>query len=141
MKNYTNIIVKWFQDNKRDLPWRQDKDPYHVWISEIMLQQTRIEAVIDYYNCFLNELPTIKDLAGVNDEKLLKLWEGLGYYNRVRYLKKAAIEITKLGYFPTTYDELIKLKGIGEYTASAISSICFNEKTVTIDGKCFKSLY
>ena len=78
MKNYTNIIVKWFQDNKRDLPWRQDKDPYHVWLSEIMLQQTRIEAVIDYYNRFLNELPTIKDLAGVNDEKLLKLWEGLG---------------------------------------------------------------
>ena len=138
MKNYPNIIVKWFQENKRDLPWRQDKNPYHVWISEIMLQQTRIEAVIDYYNRFLKELPTIKDLAGVNDEKLLKLWEGLGYYNRARNLKKAAIEITKLGYFPTIYDELIKLKGIGEYTASAISSICFNESAVTIDGNVLR---
>ncbi len=138
MKDYTDIIVTWYQENKRNLPWRQDQNPYHVWISEIMLQQTRIEAVIDYYNRFLQEVPTIKDLANVSDEKLLKLWEGLGYYNRARNLKKAAIIITKLGYFPYTYEELIKLPGIGEYTASAISSICYNEREVTIDGNVLR---
>ncbi len=140
MKDYSQIIVNWYQQNKRNLPWRQDTDPYHVWISEIMLQQTRIEAVINYYHRFMKELPNISDLSHVEEDKLLKLWEGLGYYNRAKNLKKAAIKImTKHhGKFPTTYVDIIKLPGIGEYTASAISSICFDETQVTIDGNVLR---
>ena len=135
MKNNRELIINWYNENKRNLPWRHDKDPYHVWISEIMLQQTRIEAVMDYYHRFMNEIPDIETLANIEEDKLLKLWEGLGYYNRAKNLKKAAIEIMKhyQGNFPTTYVEIIKLPGIGEYTASAISSICFNESQVTSD--------
>ncbi len=132
-------IQKWYKENKRDLPWRKDKDPYHVWISEIMLQQTRIEAVKSYYVKFMKELPTISALAQVKEEKLLKLWEGLGYYHRARNLKKAAIMIEKeYHHFPNNYQELLKLPGIGEYTASAIASICFGEKQVTIDGNVLR---
>lgn len=140
MKNYTTILINWYQKNKRNLPWRENTDPYHVWISEIMLQQTRIEAVIGYYHRFMKELPNIASLASVNDDKLLKLWEGLGYYNRAKNLKKAALEIvnTTNGKFPTTYVDILKLPGIGEYTASAISSICFNEPEVTIDGNVLR---
>lgn len=140
MKDYTTIIVNWYKQNKRSLPWREDTNPYHVWISEIMLQQTRIESVIDYYYHFMEVLPDISSLASVNEDKLLKLWEGLGYYNRARNLKKAAIEIMTNyhGKFPTTYVYIIKLPGIGEYTASAISSICFNEPEVTIDGNVLR---
>ena len=117
-----------------------DKDPYHVWISEVMLQQTRIEAVINYYNRFMMELPTVFDLAKIEEERLLKLWEGLGYYNRARNLKKCAQMIVEKynGDFPNKYDELINLPGIGEYTASAISSICFNEKESCIDGNVLR---
>ena len=129
MKECINLIIEWYQKNKRDLPWRKDKNPYHVWISEIMLQQTRIETVKDYYIKFMKELPTISQLAQVQEEKLLKLWEGLGYYARARNLKKAAMIIEKeYHHFPTTYDDILKLPGIGEYNASAIASICYNEK-------------
>lgn len=140
MKDYTQIIVNWYKQNKRNLPWREDNNPYHVWISEIMLQQTRIEAVINYYNRFMEYLPDISSLASVNEDKLLKLWEGLGYYNRARNLKKAAIEIMTNyhGKFPTTFVDIIKLPGIGEYTASAIASICFNGSEVTIDGNVLR---
>lgn len=133
-------IIKWYQENKRILPWRMDKEPYHVWISEVMLQQTRIEAVINYYNRFMNDLPTVFDLANIEEDKLLKLWEGLGYYNRARNLKKCAQIIVEKynGKFPEKYDELINLPGIGEYTASAISSICFNEKESCIDGNVLR---
>ena len=140
MEKYTEKIVEWYQKNKKDLPWRKDKDPYHIWISEIMLQQTRIEAVIEYYQRFLKHLPDIQSLAEVKEETLLKLWEGLGYYNRARNLKNAAMQIMTehQGKFPTTYVEMLKLKGIGEYTASAISSICYNEPQVTIDGNVLR---
>ena len=140
MEKYTEQIVKWYQENKRDLPWRKGKNPYHIWISEIMLQQTRIEAVIGYYYRFLEKIPDIKTLATIEEKSLLKLWEGLGYYNRARNLKIAAnqIENEYQGKFPTTYVEIIKLKGIGEYTASAISSICYNEPQVTIDGNVLR---
>lgn len=140
MKNLGNKIVKWYEENKRDLPWRRDKDPYHVWISEIMLQQTRIESVCSYYQRFMEVLPTIQDLAFVEEEKLLKLWEGLGYYNRVRNLKKAALILVEKyhGKFPSTYEEILSLPGIGEYTASAISSICFSLPEVTIDGNVLR---
>ena len=140
MKKVVTDLLTWYDKNKRVLPWRQDKEPYHVWISEIMLQQTRIEAVISYYERFMKELPDISSLAKVSEDKLLKLWEGLGYYNRARNLKKAAMIIEEqfYGIFPNTYSEIIQLPGIGEYTASAISSICFNEKQVTIDGNVMR---
>lgn len=140
MEDYIETILDWYYENKRDLPWRRDKNPYHVWISEIMLQQTRIEAVIHYYNRFLAKIPTIYDLAVVSDDKLLKLWEGLGYYNRAHNLKKAAQMIIKdyNGVFPSTYEEILKLPGVGEYTASAISSICFQKKEATIDGNVLR---
>lgn len=140
MIEWTDEILKWYQKNKRDFPWRRNKDPYHVWISEIMLQQTRIETVIEYYNRFMKEIPTVFDLALVEDERLLKVWEGLGYYNRARNLKKTAKIIVDnyQGDFPTTYLELIELPGIGEYTASAISSICFGERKATVDGNVLR---
>lgn len=140
MDNYVSNLESWFVRNRRELPWRMDKNPYHVWISEIMLQQTRIEAVLSYYERFMKELPTISSLADVSEDRLLKLWQGLGYYNRARNLKRAAIMIMEQygGIFPTTYSEIIQLPGVGEYTASAISSICFGERQVTVDGNVMR---
>lgn len=140
MNEYIDQIETWYLKNKRDLPWRRDQEPYHVWISEIMLQQTRIEAVIGYYERFMKEIPSISALAIISEDRLLKLWEGLGYYNRARNLKRAAIMIEEQygGVFPSTYDEIIQLPGIGDYTASAISSICFKEKQATIDGNVLR---
>ena len=140
MKDLAKKITDWYVAHKRNLPWRKDRNPYHVWISEIMLQQTRLEAVTSYYQRFIKELPTIQDLAFVDEERLLKLWEGLGYYNRARNLKRAAIIITEKyhGKFPTTYEEILSLPGIGEYTASAIASICFSLPEVTIDGNVLR---
>lgn len=140
MKDVVDKLIHWYYINKRDLPWRRDKDPYHVWISEIMLQQTRIEAVISYYYRFMEVLPDISSLARVDEDQLLKLWEGLGYYNRARNLKKAAIIIMEKydGKFPTNYEDILSLPGIGEYTASAISSICFSKKEVTVDGNVMR---
>lgn len=140
MKKIVKPLLDWYQENKRVLPWREDADPYHIWISEVMLQQTRIEAVIPYYKRFMRELPTILDLAQVEEDRLLKLWEGLGYYNRARNLKKAACEIVSKyhGAFPNNYEKICDLPGIGEYTASAIASICFSLKEVTVDGNVLR---
>ena len=133
-------LLLWFAQNKRELPWRQDKDPYHVWISEIMLQQTRIEAVMGYYARFIEALPDVRSLSETDDDALMKLWEGLGYYSRARNLKKAAVQIMEEhgGIFPQTYAELVKLPGIGEYTAGAIASICFDEKVPAVDGNVLR---
>ncbi|MBQ6268236.1 MAG: A/G-specific adenine glycosylase [Clostridia bacterium] len=130
----------WFAAQARPLPWRADADPYHVWISEIMLQQTRVEAVVGYYHRFLDALPTLHALAAVEEEQLLKLWEGLGYYNRARNLQKAAqqIEAQHGGVFPRTYDEIRALPGIGPYTAGAIGSICFDLPTPAVDGNVLR---
>ncbi len=140
MKNCTELILNWYFNNKRKLPWREDKDPYHVWISEIMLQQTRIEAVIDYYHRFMERIPTIKDLSEISEDELLKLWEGLGYYSRARNLKKAAEIIMRdyHGKFPNHYEDILSLPGIGEYTAGAISSICYDLSEVAIDGNVMR---
>lgn len=140
LKQIVEPIVKWYQDQEKTLPWKQDKEPYHIWVSEIMLQQTRIEAVKKYYTRFMKELPTIHDLANVPEEKLLKLWEGLGYYSRARNLKKAAIQIEQEynGKLPTSYAELLKLSGIGEYTAGAIASISYKEKVPAVDGNVLR---
>ena len=140
LSEIVNPLVKWYQKNKRVLPWRIQKDPYRIWISEIMLQQTRIEAVKEYYARFMKELPTVDDLAKVEEEKLLKLWQGLGYYNRARNLKKAAMMIKEnyQGKMPNHYKELVELPGIGEYTAGAIASIAFNEKVTAVDGNVLR---
>ena len=133
-------LLPWYRDHKRDLPWRRDKEPYHVWLSEIMLQQTRVEAVKGYYERFLNALPTVGALASCDDELLHKLWEGLGYYSRVRNLKKAAIRIMedRGGEFPTEYEKIRALPGIGDYTAGAISSICFDQPRAAVDGNVLR---
>lgn len=135
-------LLTWYDRGRRILPWREDPTPYHVWLSEIMLQQTRVEAVRPYYDRFLQELPDIKSLAKVEDEKLLKLWEGLGYYNRARNLKKAAIQIVHEydGKMPGAYEELIKLPGIGSYTAGAVSSIAFGNAVPAVDGNVLRIL-
>ena len=134
------VLIPWYRENKRDLPWRHTKDPYHVWLSEIMLQQTRVEAVKGYYARFLDALPTIEALASCDDGKLHKLWEGLGYYSRVRNLKKAANQIMTLhgGIFPREYEKIRALAGIGDYTAGAISSICFDSPRAAVDGNVLR---
>ena len=131
-------LLPWYEENKRDLPWRKDKQPYHVWLSEIMLQQTRVEAVKGYYTRFLEALPTVEALAQCHDDALHKLWEGLGYYSRVRNLKKAAQQIVERGMFPNTFEDVLALPGIGDYTAGAICSICFDLPTPAVDGNVLR---
>ena len=140
LRQVPGVLLPWYRANKRDLPWRQDKEPYHIWLSEIMLQQTRVEAVKGYYSRFLAELPTIETLARCDDDHLHKLWEGLGYYSRVRNLKKAACVIMERhgGCFPETYEEVIALPGIGAYTAGAICSIAFDMPVAAVDGNVLR---
>ena len=140
LKKLPDELLPWFDANKRELPWRQDREPYHIWLSEIMLQQTRVEAVKGYYARFLQELPTVAALANCEDDRLHKLWEGLGYYSRVRNLKKTAQVImnTHGGVFPAQYDQIRALPGIGDYTAGAISSIAFSEKRAAVDGNVLR---
>lgn len=135
-------LLTWYDANKRILPWRMSKNPYDIWVSEIMLQQTRVEAVKPYYDRFMSELPTISDLAGAQTEQLLKLWEGLGYYNRVRNLQKAAIQIMEEydGQMPADYELIVKLPGIGSYTAGAIISIAFEKPYPAVDGNVLRIL-
>lgn len=133
-------LLQWYQENARVLPWRTEPQPYHVWLSEIMLQQTRVEAVKEYYQRFLREVPDIAALALIPEERLLKLWEGLGYYNRARNLKKAAQVIMGQfgGTFPSDYDAILSLPGIGSYTAGAISSIAFQKPVPAVDGNVLR---
>ena len=135
-------LLAWYDKGRRILPWRESPTPYHVWVSEIMLQQTRVEAVKPYYDRFMQELPDIEALAKVDEEKLLKLWEGLGYYNRARNLKKSAekIVIDYEGQMPDSYEELVKLTGIGSYTAGAIASIAFGKPYPAVDGNVLRIL-
>lgn len=142
-KNLEEIIeplIRWYWENKRDLPWRCDINPYKTWVSEIMLQQTRVEAVKVYFERFMKRLPTIYDLAKIKEEELLKLWEGLGYYNRVRNMQKMAqIVVEKYhGKLPSSYEELILLPGIGDYTAGAILSIAYQKKIPCVDGNVLR---
>ena len=133
-------LLAWYKAHARALPFRDDPTPYHVWLSEIMLQQTRVEAVLPYYRRFLAELPDVEALAGVSEERLLKLWEGLGYYNRARNLKRAAQMITEElgGVFPGDYQALRALPGIGDYTAGAIASIAFGAPVPAVDGNVLR---
>ena len=134
------LLLPWYQEHKRDLPWRKDRDPYHIWVSEIMLQQTRVEAVKGYYLRFLSALPSVEALAACDDDLLHKLWEGLGYYSRVRNLKKAAITVMEQygGIFPDSHERIIQLPGIGAYTAGAICSIAFDLPTPAVDGNVLR---
>ena len=133
-------LLSWYRENKRELPWREEPTPYRVWVSEIMLQQTRVEAVKEYYVRFMNALPSVKALAFCEEEKLLKLWEGLGYYTRVRNLQKAAKQILQFygGEFPKTMEQLRALSGIGSYTAGAIASIAYGMPVAAVDGNVFR---
>ena len=136
---FVKPLLEWYQTAKRDLPWRHTKDPYSIWISEIMLQQTRVEAVKGYYTRFLAALPDVRALAGCPEDVLMKLWEGLGYYSRARNLKRAAGQIiADGGHFPETREELLKLKGIGPYTAGAIAAIAFGQPTPAVDGNVLR---
>ena len=134
------VLLPWYATNKRQLPWREVRDPYHIWISEIMLQQTRVEAVKGYYTRFLAALPNVEALANADDAQLHKLWEGLGYYSRVRNLKKAAQVVVSQygGRIPEDYEALLSLPGIGEYTAGAIGSIAFDLPTPAVDGNVLR---
>ena len=140
--SFREKLLVWYDVHKRDLPWRRTQDPYKIWISEIMLQQTRVDTVIPYYERFLDWFPTVADLAQAPEEKLLKAWEGLGYYSRVRNMQKAAQQIMENhgGVFPSSYDEISKLKGIGPYTAGAIASIAFGLPEPAVDGNVMRVL-
>ena len=136
----TQLLLPWYAEHRRDLPWRRDREPYHIWLSEIMLQQTRVEAVKGYYTRFLDALPTVEALADCDDDALHKLWEGLGYYSRVRNLKKAARVIVDDfgGVFPREHSQVLALPGIGDYTAGAICSIAFDQRTPAVDGNVLR---
>jgi A/G-specific adenine glycosylase len=138
--NFTKILIHWYSVFKRDLPWRETKHPYYIWLSEIILQQTQIKQGLPYYEAFVSNFPTVFDLANAKEEQVLKLWQGLGYYSRARNLHKAAQYIVNelQGEFPKTYKDLLTLKGVGDYTASAIASICFNEPTAVVDGNVYR---
>ncbi len=142
MNNFSFKIVKWYDQNRRDFPWRKTKNPYHIWLSEIILQQTKTEQGLSYYKKFVSNYPTINDLANAQEQEILKLWQGLGYYSRARNLHQTAkhIVFNLNGKFPDNYKDLLQLKGVGDYTASAIASICFNQKEAVLDGNVFRVL-
>ena len=140
--DFSNILIKWYLQNKRDLPWRKTTNPYLIWLSEIMLQQTRVAQGTPYFFSFSEEFPTVFDLANAHEEQVLKLWQGLGYYSRARNLHKTAQYVANElnGIFPPSYTELLKLKGVGEYTAAAIASFSYNEPVPVVDGNVFRVL-
>jgi A/G-specific adenine glycosylase len=140
--NFSNSLLHWYLQNKRDLPWRNTTNPYPIWLSEIMLQQTRVAQGLPYFMAFTEAFPTVLDLANADEEQVLKLWQGLGYYSRARNMHKTAqiIAFDLNGNFPDNYNDLLKLKGIGEYTAAAIASFAFNEVVPVVDGNVFRVL-
>ena len=140
--HFYNTLVYWYLQNKRDLPWRKTKNPYLIWLSEIILQQTRVDQGLDYYLKFSETFPTVSHLANAKESDVLKLWQGLGYYSRARNLHFSANYIINElnGEFPKSYNDLIKLKGVGDYTASAIASICYDEPTAVVDGNVYRVL-
>ncbi len=142
MEDFGNKIISWYQVNKRDLPWRNTDNPYYIWLSEIILQQTRVEQGLPYYLKFIENFPTINDLANAGQDEVLRNWQGLGYYSRGRNLHFTAKQIMKDygGKFPTSFNDLIKLKGVGVYTASAVSSFCSNEPRAVVDGNVYRVL-
>lgn len=139
---FDQVLLNWYRKNKRDLPWRGTRDPYKIWLSEIMLQQTRVEQGLPYYEAFIREFPEVTDLAAATEDKVMKLWQGLGYYSRARNLHFTAKYVANElgGRFPDNYKDLLALKGVGDYTAAAIASICYNEAQPVVDGNVFRVL-
>ena len=142
MSDISKSLIQWYLINKRDLPWRETTDPYRIWLSEIMLQQTQVAQGLPYYLKFLDAFPSVNDLAKADEEQVLKLWQGLGYYSRARNLHATAKYVSNElnGVFPDNYTDLKKLKGVGDYTASAIASICYKEPKAVLDGNVFRVL-
>lgn len=138
--NFSKTILNWYTINGRELPWRQTTNPYAIWLSEVIMQQTRIAQGTAYWERFMKRWPNVHELAKATEDEVLREWQGLGYYSRARNLHKAAQQIVSLGRFPQTYKELIQLKGIGEYTAAAISSISFAEPVAVVDGNVYRVL-
>jgi len=138
----SNTLIKWYKQNKRELPWREISDPYKIWISEIILQQTRVNQGFNYYIKFIERFPTVKRLADANEDEVLKYWQGLGYYTRARNLHKAAKQIVSNfnGVFPTQHADILKLAGIGDYTAAAICSFAYNQPYAVVDGNVYRVL-
>ncbi|WP_299897702.1 A/G-specific adenine glycosylase [uncultured Aquimarina sp.] len=139
---FSKKLISWYLQNKRSMPWRETTDPYRIWLSEIILQQTRVAQGLPYYLAFTEQYPTVFDLANAEEEQVLKLWQGLGYYSRARNLHTTAKYVANdlHGVFPTSYKELLKLKGVGDYTASAIASICYDEVVPVVDGNVYRVL-
>ena len=140
MVSFSNTIISWFRENGRDLPWRETKDPYAIWLSEIILQQTRINQGWEYWLRFMRQYPTIGDLAAASEDAVLKLWQGLGYYSRARNLHAAAKQIVEQGKFPDTLNGIKALKGVGDYTAAAIASFAFDIPAAVVDGNVYRVL-
>ena len=140
MGYFSSNIINWYKNFKRDLPWRKTKNPYKIWLSEIILQQTQVKQGLPYYEKFLEAFPTVSELANADEEQVLKIWQGLGYYSRARNLHFAAKQIHKKGYFPNNYEEILSLKGVGEYTAAAIASFAFKLPHAVVDGNVFRLL-
>lgn len=140
MERFAEVLIDWYRSNSRDLPWRNTSNPYLIWLSEIMLQQTRVDQGLDYYLKFANKYPTVHDLADASEEEVLRDWQGLGYYSRARNLHATAKHISDdlKGEFPSSYNEIVRLKGVGDYTASAIASFAFNEVVPVLDGNVFR---
>lgn len=138
--NFAATLLQWFKNNGRSLPWRETNDPYAIWLSEVILQQTRIAQGMSYWERFIAQWPTINDLAAATEDEVLKAWQGLGYYSRARNLHTAARQVANLGEFPQTFKELKLLKGVGDYTAAAIASIAFGEPVAVVDGNVYRVL-
>lgn len=138
--HFTEILLRWFEENGRDLPWRNTRDPYAIWLSEIILQQTRVVQGTDYWLRFMAKWPTVDDLAKASEDEVLRMWQGLGYYSRARNLHTAARQMVALGRFPDTIDDIKKLKGVGDYTAAAIGSIVFGLPAASVDGNFHRVL-
>lgn len=139
---FSKTLIRWYSNNKRILPWRETKNPYYIWLSEIILQQTQVKQGLPYYEAFVTKYPTVFDLANADEGDVLKLWQGLGYYSRARNLHASAKYVVDelQGVFPNSYKDLLNLKGVGDYTASAIASICFDEATAVVDGNVYRVL-
>ncbi len=140
MQSFTSTLLHWFADNARDLPWRHTRDPYAIWLSEIILQQTRIQQGQAYWERFMRRWPTVEQLAAATEDEVLREWQGLGYYSRARNLHTAARQIVDMGHFPDTFDDIRRLKGVGDYTAAAIASIAFGLPVAVVDGNVYRVL-
>ena len=138
--DFSITLLGWFRENGRELPWRQTRDPYAIWLSEIILQQTQVKQGWDYWERFMRRWPTVEDLAGATEDEVLREWQGLGYYSRARNLHFAARQIVALGHFPDTLEGIKALKGVGDYTAAAIGSIAFGLPAAVVDGNVYRVL-